>query len=81
MEAPRVWTQGQDLEVEAAARGHHVVPVAHVAGGMGAIAFAPDGTLTGASCWRADGTPVGLGGGDARPGIRFFPDARSRPRI
>jgi gamma-glutamyltranspeptidase / glutathione hydrolase len=91
VEAPRVWTQGQDLEVEAAvggeiraglaARGHHVVPVAHVAGGMGAIAFAPDGTLTGASCWRADGTPVGLGGGDARPGIRFFPDARSRPRI
>jgi gamma-glutamyltranspeptidase/glutathione hydrolase len=90
VEAPRVWTQGQDLEVEAAigdeiraglvARGHHVVPVAHVAGGMGAIAFAPDGTLTGASCWRADGTPVGLGGGEARPGIRFFPDARSRPR-
>jgi gamma-glutamyltranspeptidase/glutathione hydrolase len=90
VEAPRVWTQGQDLEVETAigdeiraglaARGHHVVPVAHVAGGMGAIAFAPDGTLTGAACWRADGTPVGLGGGDARPGIRFFPDARSRPQ-
>jgi len=90
VEAPRVWTQGQELEVEAAigdevraglaARGHHVVPVAHVAGGMAAIAFEADGTLTGASCWRADGTPVGLGGGDARAGIRFFPDARSRPR-
>jgi gamma-glutamyltranspeptidase/glutathione hydrolase len=83
VEAPRMWTQGQELEVEAAigedvraglmARGHRVVPLAHVAGGMGAIAFEPDGTLTGASCWRADGTPIGLGGGYARPGIRFWP--------
>jgi gamma-glutamyltranspeptidase/glutathione hydrolase len=89
VEAPRVWTQGQELEVEAAvgedvraglaARGHHVVSVAHVAGGMGAIAFEADGTLTGASCWRADGTPVGLGGGYARPGIRFWPDRRTPP--
>jgi len=86
VEAPRVWTQGQELEVEEAvsddvraglaARGHQVVPVAHVAGGMGAIAFEADGTLTGASCWRADGTPVGLGGGYARAGIRFWPDRR-----
>ena len=83
VEAPRMWTQGQELEVESAvgdavragltARGHRVVPLAHVAGGMGAIAFAPDGTLTGASCWRADGTPIGLGGGYARAGIRFWP--------
>jgi gamma-glutamyltranspeptidase/glutathione hydrolase len=89
VEAPRVWTQGQELEVETAvgdairaglaARGHHVVPVAHVAGGMGAVAFEADGTLTGASCWRADGTPVGLGGGYARPGIRFWPDRRTPP--
>jgi gamma-glutamyltranspeptidase / glutathione hydrolase len=27
--------------------------------------------MTGASCWRADGTPIGIGGGMARPGIRF----------
>ena len=88
VEAPRVWTQGQELEVEPAmgdavraglaARGHRVVPVAHVAGGMGAIAFEGDGTLTGASCWRADGTPIGIGGGYARQGIRFWPDARRR---
>jgi hypothetical protein len=45
-----------------------------VAGGMGAIALEADGTLTGASCWRADGTPIGLGGGYARSGIRFWPD-------
>jgi gamma-glutamyltranspeptidase/glutathione hydrolase len=85
VEAPRVWTQGQELEVEntvpdtvraeLAARGHRVVPVPHVAGGMCAIAFA-DGAMTGASCWRADGSPVGLGGGYARSGIRFWPNAR-----
>jgi gamma-glutamyltranspeptidase / glutathione hydrolase len=86
VEAPRVWTQGQELEVELAvpdavraglaARGHRVLPLPHVAGGMGAIAFDADGTLTGASCWRADGTPIGIGGGYAREGIRFWPDAR-----
>jgi gamma-glutamyltranspeptidase/glutathione hydrolase len=86
VEAPRVWTQGQELEVETAVppavraglagRGHQVAPVAHVAGGMGAIAFMDDGSLTGASCWRADGTPIGLGGGYARAGIRFWPDPR-----
>ena len=90
VEAPRVWTQGQELEVEneiaesvrdgLSARGHHVTPVAHVAGGMGAIAFDADGGLTGASCWRADGTPIGIGGGYARPGIRFWPDRRQESR-
>jgi gamma-glutamyltranspeptidase/glutathione hydrolase len=34
--------------------------------------------MTGAACWRADGTPIGLGGGYARKGVRFRPDqARS----
>ena len=27
--------------------------------------------MTGAACWRADGTPVGISGGVARPGVRF----------
>ena len=27
--------------------------------------------MTGAACWRADGTPVGIAGGLARPGISF----------
>ena len=53
-------------------------PVGNVAGGMSAIQFDADGTMTGAACWRADGTPIGLGGGLARPGVRFRPDqARS----
>jgi gamma-glutamyltranspeptidase / glutathione hydrolase len=38
---------------------------------MNAISFADDGTLTGAACWRADGTPVAISGGRARKGIRF----------
>jgi gamma-glutamyltranspeptidase / glutathione hydrolase len=86
VEAPRMWTQGQELEVEdavpeavlaaLAARGPRVTAIPHVAGGMGAIAFADDGSLTGAACWRADGSPIGLGGGYARAGIRFWPNAR-----
>ena len=84
VEAPRVWTQGQEVEAEEAvpdavrsalvARGHRVVEVKTVAGGMNGIHFDQDqGTMTGAACWRADGTPIALAGGAARPGIRFRP--------
>lgn len=84
VEAPRVWTQGQDLEVELGIgdevrtalnrRGHTITPVTTVAGGMNGIHFDQEaGTMTGAACWRADGTPVALAGGFARPGIRFQP--------
>ena len=81
VEAPRIWTEGsvvelenafpETLERELARRGHEVARVQRVAGGMNAIAFADDGTLTGAACWRADGTPVGISGGLARPGVSF----------
>ena len=81
VEAPRVWTEGNALEVEQAvpervrtdlrSMGHDVVVVPTVAGGMNAIQFNGDGTLTGAACWRADGTPIGLAGGLARAGVRF----------
>jgi len=87
VEAPRLWTQGQELEVEAGmpqaardglrARGHSVVVVPHVAGGMNGIRFDDDGTMTGAACWRADGTALGLGGGLARADTRFWPDQRA----
>lgn len=90
VEAPRIWTQGQDLEVERAfgqgvlaevrAKGHLVTQIAHVAGGMCAIEFNEDGSATGASCWRADGTPVGIGGGYARSGTAFWADyERGKP--
>src|SRR5689334_21809902 len=73
VEAPRVWTEGNALEVESAvpesvrkklaAMGHKVAAVATVGGGMNGIAFAEDGMMQGAGCWRADGTPVGMSGG------------------
>jgi gamma-glutamyltranspeptidase/glutathione hydrolase len=81
VEAPRVWTEGNALEVELAvpenvraeltALGHTVAQVATVGGGMNGIAFHGDGTMSGAACWRADGTPIGLAGGLAKPGVRF----------
>ena len=88
VEAPRVWTQGmgpgQALEVEAgiapavraelAAMGHEVTVLPHVAGGMCGIRFHEDGMLEGAACWRADGTAIGVDGGLARAGVRFWPD-------
>jgi gamma-glutamyltranspeptidase/glutathione hydrolase len=86
VEAPRIWTQGHALEVETSVpgdvvralrdMGHDVAMVGNVAGGMNAIQFHSDGGMTGAACWRADGTPIGLGGGHARKGVRFRPEAR-----
>ncbi|WP_024514853.1 gamma-glutamyltransferase [Bradyrhizobium sp. Tv2a-2] len=81
VEAPRVWTEGHALEVEGGIpenvrsslrdRGHEVVVMPTIAGGMNAIQFRADGTLEGAACWRADGTPIGIAGGLARSGVRF----------
>ena len=85
VEAPRLWTQGFGLEVENSVpsgvlaalrdRGHRVATAGNVGGGMSAIQFDADGTMTGAACWRADGTAIGLGGGYARKGVRFRPEA------
>jgi gamma-glutamyltranspeptidase/glutathione hydrolase len=85
VEAPRLWTQGEAVEVEPAvpeavradlaARGHQLQRMPHVGGGMCAIAFHGDGVMEGAACWRADGTAIGVGGGLARAGARFWPDA------
>ncbi len=83
VEAPRVFTQGQIVEVEdgfspdvvraLSALGHEVSVVGHVGGGMTAVAFA-DSRMEGAACWRADGVPMGIGGGPARAGVSFWPD-------
>jgi gamma-glutamyltranspeptidase/glutathione hydrolase len=85
VEAPRLWTQGQEIEVEEAfpaarrtalqQRGWTVLPVPHVGGGMTAVEFMPDGAAIGAACWRADGVAAALGGGHARSGTRFWPGA------
>jgi gamma-glutamyltranspeptidase / glutathione hydrolase len=81
VEAPRIWIEGPVLEVEHGipdpvrkgleARGHKLQIMPTVAGGMNAIQFYDDGTMTGAACWRADGSAVALGGGLARAGVRF----------
>ena len=81
VEAPRIWTEGPVLEVEHGipdsvrkgleARGHTLKIMPTVAGGMNAIEFHDDGTMTGAACWRADGAAAALGGGLARAGVRF----------
>jgi gamma-glutamyltranspeptidase / glutathione hydrolase len=80
VEAPRIWTLGEDLEMEAGypaavgkelqRRGHRVTELPIIGGGTGMISFDRE-IMTGASCWRADGTPMGIGGGMARAGIRF----------
>ena len=78
VEAPRIWTQGQSLEVEGgidhdvraklAELGHDVQEVAKVAGGMNGVMFDHGrGVIHGAACWRADGTPAGFSGGPAKP--------------
>jgi gamma-glutamyltranspeptidase/glutathione hydrolase len=84
VEAPRLWTQGGPVEIEDGfpetvraalrTRGHDIAVMPHVAGGMNAIQFDDDGAMTGAACWRADGTPIGIGGGLARANVRFWPD-------
>lgn len=80
IEAPRIWTEGQQVELEPAyagmraaleGKGHKVKEVKTIGGGMNAIAFGQGGMMTGAACWRADGTVIAHGGGLARPGVRF----------
>ena len=83
VEAPRLWTDGHEVEIEELygapaasalrARGHNVKVVPHIGGGMNAVSFGGDGAVTGAACWRADGTVAATGGGLARPGVRFWP--------
>ena len=55
------------LDDELAALGHSVRRVSRVAGGLNAVMYRADGLMEGAACWRADGAPAGLSGGDAVP--------------
>ncbi len=79
IEAPRMFTQGQSLELEkefgtttaSSLRGigHKVEMVNNVAGGMNIIEFGDDGSLAGSSCWRSDGGAVAVSRGLARDGV------------
>jgi gamma-glutamyltranspeptidase/glutathione hydrolase len=78
VEAPRMWTEGAQVELERGfadvdslksaleSLGHRVTLVDKVAGGMNGVRVDDDGWLHGAACWRADGVPIGLSGGPAR---------------
>jgi gamma-glutamyltranspeptidase/glutathione hydrolase len=81
VEAPRLWTMGikdspegklqiePDFDEEVFTglrkRGHDVVKVPKVAGGMNGILVDDEGVLHGGACWRADGSPIGISGGEA----------------
>jgi hypothetical protein len=58
--------------------GHKVQAMPTVAGGMNAIQFHDDGTMSGAACWRADGTPIGIAGGARTPRRAVRPRMRCR---
>jgi len=76
VESPRVWTDGDTLELEYEfpdktinklnSMGHNTVSMNRVAGGMNAIMF-ENNMMEGAACHRADGSPSGLSGGYALP--------------
>jgi gamma-glutamyltranspeptidase/glutathione hydrolase len=83
VEAPRVWTMGipgtpeGKLQVEPdfdertlamlRQKGHDVIKVPKIAGGMNGVLVGDDGFMYGGACWRADGTPIGISGGKASP--------------
>jgi gamma-glutamyltranspeptidase/glutathione hydrolase len=84
VEAPRVWTMGipgspeerlyvepefpEDVLEGLRSRGHEIIVVPKIAGGMNGVLVDPStGLMHGGACWRADGTPMGVSGGWAHP--------------
>ena len=81
VEAPRVWTMGlqgtpegklhvepelgDETVEELRRRGHDVLLVPKVAGGMNGVLVDEEGLMHGGACWRADGAPMGVSGGEA----------------
>jgi gamma-glutamyltranspeptidase/glutathione hydrolase len=81
VEAPRVWTMGisgtpegrlhvepelsDETITELTRMGHDILKVPKVAGGMNGILVDVEGLMHGGACWRADGTPMGISGGEA----------------
>ncbi len=71
-------TDGEKLHVEPGfseetlgflrAMGHEIVVMPTIAGGMNGILVDPvTGLMHGGACWRADGMPMGVSGGEAHP--------------
>ncbi|PKP70076.1 MAG: gamma-glutamyltransferase, partial [Alphaproteobacteria bacterium HGW-Alphaproteobacteria-5] len=73
VEAPRLWSEGSSLELELGMpeslrsalkeRGHSITLRPNLGGGLNGVRFLSDDRIEGAACWRADGMPVGIGGG------------------
>ena len=62
---PHVWEVADRIHIQRLARRAGIItPQSHTMQEGVAI-------MTGAACWRADGSVVALGGGLARPGVRF----------
>ena len=68
----------ESVRAKLTAMGHKVQAMPTVAGGMNAIQFHDDGRMSGAACWRADGTPIGIAGGLARAGVQVRAGVRCR---
>jgi gamma-glutamyltranspeptidase/glutathione hydrolase len=82
VEAPRIWTMGikgtpgeklliedgfpEEIRNQLRDRGHDVLTVYRVAGGMNGVLRDDKGMLHGGACWRSDGTPMGISGGKTR---------------
>jgi gamma-glutamyltranspeptidase/glutathione hydrolase len=80
VEAPRIWTMGIDgtpgenLHIESIfpeetktsleKRGHKITVMNRIAGGMNGVLRESTGLLHGGACWRADGTAMGMSGGN-----------------
>lgn len=89
VEAPRIWTMGirgtdgEKLHVEKGfkkdaldglrKKGHEMVEMPKIAGGMNGILYDSKGLMHGGACWRADGTPMGVSGGWAHPNALIPP--------
>jgi gamma-glutamyltranspeptidase/glutathione hydrolase len=83
VEAPRLWTMGikgapgekliveegfpEEVREKLRDRGHDVFTVYRVAGGMNGVLRDEWGRLHGGACWRSDGTPMGISGGETKP--------------
>jgi gamma-glutamyltranspeptidase/glutathione hydrolase len=83
VEAPRIWTMGikgtpgekliveegfpEKIRKKLRDRGHEVLTVYRVAGGMNGVLRDERGRIHGGACWRSDGTPMGISGGQTKP--------------
>jgi gamma-glutamyltranspeptidase/glutathione hydrolase len=79
VEAPRIWTMGiqgtpgeklhlepgfvKDIVDGLTSKGHEIVIMSKIAGGMNGVLMDESGMMHGGACWRSDGTPIGVSGG------------------